>query len=265
MTQLDERYNVVAGTVLTPRGESQTNAEDRDSIEYLYFKFMYMKAKTLRKTRKLQNADEVCQFLIDTVREKMPAPADPVPSTPAVRSGATVEEIKDEVIVEAPKPSETQEPKLYWKFAVKAAHLKVTMLANCMEFSKPKRLMYEFAEPVLVTLLKKFMPDIFTAEENRDDGIPASLSEKVLPDHYYSFQHRRVYAKLRRMGYYVGEAERLYRQLLHDELRFYDLYNFGKFEEDNPVVSEVPEDAEKPATDAKNAEEGELIEEVKVV
>ena len=67
------------------------------------------------------------------------------------------------------------------------------------------------------------------------------------------------------MGYYVGEAERLYRQLLHDELRFYDLYNFGKFEEDNPVVSEVPEDAEKPATDAKNAEEGELIEEVKVV
>ena len=80
-----------------------------------------------------------------------------------------------------------------------------------MEFSKPKRIMYEFAEPVLLAILKKFVPEIFKAEENRDDGIPASLSEKVLPDNYYSFQHRRVYAKLRRMGYFVGEAERLSR------------------------------------------------------
>ena len=257
MTQLDEHYHIVAGTVMTPRGESQDNtAADRDSIEYLYFKFMYVKAKTLRKTRKLQNADEVCQFLIDTVREKMPAPAAPTPSIPAV--GATVEEVKTEEVEE--KPTETQEPKLYWKFAVKAAHLKVTMLANCMEFSKPKRIMFEFAEPVLITLLKKFMPEIFSAEENRDDGIPASLSEKVLPDHYYSFQHRRVYAKLRRMGYFAGEAERLYRQLLHDELRHYDLYNFGKFEEENPTLSEVPEDSDKPKQDG---EKGDLIEEVK--
>ena len=42
------------------------------------------------------------------------------------------------------------------------------------------------------------------------------------------------------MGYFVSEAERLSRQLLHDELRFYDLYDFGRFEEENPVVSEVP-------------------------
>ena len=48
------------------------------------------------------------------------------------------------------------------------------------------------------------------------------------------------------MGYFAGEAERLYRQLLHDELRHYDLYNFGKFEEENPTISEVPEDSDKP-------------------
>lgn len=76
----------------------------------------------------------------------------------------------------------------------------------------------------------------------RDDGIPASLSEKILCDHYYSFRHRRVYAKLRQTNYFVGEAERLYRQLLHDELRFYDLYDFAKFEEENPVVTQVPDE-----------------------
>ena len=159
-------------------------------------------------------------------------------------------------------PKETHEPKAYWKFAVKAAYLKVLLLSGCMEFSKPKRIMHEFAEPVLVMILKKFAPEIFKAEENRDDGIPASLSEKVLPDHYCSFQHRRVYTRLRRMGYFVGEAERLSRELLHDELRFYGLYDFGQFEEDNPVVSVVPqdEDAAKPATNSTNQD---LIEEAK--
>lgn len=64
------------------------------------------------------------------------------------------------------------------------------------------------------------------------------------------------------MGYFVGEAERLSRELLHDELRFYGLYDFGQFEEDNPVVSVVPqdEDAAKPATDSTNQD---LIEEAK--
>ena len=62
------------------------------------------------------------------------------------------------------------------------------------------------------------------------------------------------------MGYFAGEAERLYRQLLHDELRHYDLYNFGKFEEENPTISEVPEDSDKPKQDS---EKGDLIEEVK--
>jgi len=154
-------------------------------------------------------------------------------SSPAVGAMMIQEEAKTEEIVE-----ETPiDPKMFWKFAVKAAYLKAVMLASCMEFAKPKRLMNEFAEPVLVELLKKFIPEIFKAETSRDDGIPTSLTEKILPDHYHSFEFRVVYAKLRRLGYFVVEAERLYRQLLHDELRYYNLYDFAKFEEENPVVS----------------------------
>ena len=158
----------------------------------------------------------------------MPGPSAPAPSAPAV--GAVTEEVKtEEVKDESPADASSPQklPKAYWKFAIKAAYLKVVLLAGCMEFSKPKRIMCEFAEPVLIAFLRRFVPEIFRAEENRDDGIPASLSEKVLPDHYYSFLHRRVYAKLRRMNYFVGESERLSRQLLHDELRYYDLYDFG--------------------------------------
>ena len=173
--------------------------------------------------------------------------------------GTVTEEVKtEEVKAEAEVAAQPQTlPKAYWKFAIKAAYLKVVLLSGCMEFSKPKRIMYEFAEPVLIAFLKHHAPEIFKAEENRDDGIPASLSEKVLPDHYYSFQHRRVYAKLRRMNYFVGESERLSRQLLHDELRFYGLYDFGQFEEDNPVVSEVPQDDDQNKDSAAKATSGE--------
>ena len=138
-----------------------------------------------------------------------------------------------------------------------------------MEYARGKRLIFEFAEPVLIKLLQKFCPEIFKAEENRDDGIPASLSEKILPDHYYSFCHRRLFAKLRRMNYFVGEAERLYRQLLHDQLRYYNLYDFATFEEENPVVIEVPDETskakegqeKKPDTDAATSDDKPLIEE----
>ena len=75
---------------------------------------------------------------------------------------------------------------------MKAAYLKSLMLTTVMEFAKPKRIMSEFAEPVLVALLKKYMPEIFKAPEIREDGIPSSLTEEVLPDHYHSFQCRRV-------------------------------------------------------------------------
>ena len=100
------------------------------------------------------------------------------------------------------------------------------MLAGCMEYAKPKALLSGFAESTLVLLLKKFMPELFPAEsEANSDGIPASLSQKILPDHYYSFKHRRVYAKVRRMGYFVVDAQRLYEGLLVDELRHYQMHD----------------------------------------
>ena len=67
---------------------------------------------------------------------------------------------------------------------------------------------------------------------------------------------------MRRMNYFVGEAERLYRQLLHDQLRYYNLYDFSNHEEENPVVSEVPDDSD--ATKKTEKSDGDkLIEEKK--
>ena len=91
------------------------------------------------------------------------------------------------------------------------------MLASCMEYAKPKALL-DFAEQTLSTLLKKVLPELFP-----DPATSGVLSQKVLPDHYYSFRHRRVYAKVRKMGYFVEEAQRLYGQILADELRLYQM------------------------------------------
>ena len=64
------------------------------------------------------------------------------------------------------------------------------------------------------------------------------------------------------MGYFVAEAERLYRQLIHDELRYYKLYDFSEFEESNPVVSEVAPVEE--VTEAAEENKDSAIEEVKI-
>ena len=68
ITQLDDRYKIIAGTVNGADAQN-SNDNDRDAIEYLYFKLLYKKAKTLRKTRMLQSSDELCQLLIDLVKE----------------------------------------------------------------------------------------------------------------------------------------------------------------------------------------------------
>ena len=44
-----------------------------------------------------------------------------------------------------------------------------------MEFAKPKLLMQEFAEPLLVRILTEFYPELFPKSE-KNDGIPESLS-----------------------------------------------------------------------------------------
>jgi len=133
MTKLDDYYSLIAGTILTPRDGP---LPDRDEIEYLYFKLMYVKAKTARKTRQLKAADEICSYLIETVRDKLPKEVEPTLGAPAVTAGATTEEVTDEVEAPVVEPiSSTCEPKTFWKFAVKAAHLKVVMLAGCMEYA----------------------------------------------------------------------------------------------------------------------------------
>ena len=58
---------------------------------------------------------------------------------------------------------------------MKAAYVKSIALATCMEFAKPKLLMQEFAEPLLVRILTEFYPELFPKSE-KNDGIPESLS-----------------------------------------------------------------------------------------
>ena len=58
---------------------------DRIPIEYLHYKFEYMRAKALAKMRYFTKADKLCQYLIDTVRDLMNSSLTPTPapSTPA--------------------------------------------------------------------------------------------------------------------------------------------------------------------------------------
>ena len=104
MTQLDDKYALITGTLVTPRGEaSRVDQAERDSVEYIYFKLMYKKAKAYRKTRMLKSADETCQVLVDLIREKIPSLSVPTPSAPAVGGAAAIttaepktEEIKND-------------------------------------------------------------------------------------------------------------------------------------------------------------------------
>ena len=122
-----------------------------------------------------------------------------------------------------------------------------------MEFAKPKELLNKVAEPALVKFLTKFYPALMPSveEEKKDDGVPESITgdKSSLPHCHYTFNHRRIIAKIRKMGYYAVDAERLHRQLLHDELQANDMYDFKKFDEDNPAVTVVQEDEETKDTD----------------
>lgn len=88
----------------------------------------------------------------------------------------------------------------YWKFAMKASFIKAIMLATCMEFKAPKELLTGFACDLTKRLLATFYPELF------EQGNSDSLMAKDLPDNYYSFQYRRAYGKLRRLGYFIPET-----------------------------------------------------------
>ena len=47
--------------------------------------------------------------------------------------------------------------------------------------------------------------------------------------------YKRIYAKFRRLGYYVNEAEDNYKILLFDELKAADIYDFTDFDAAHPV------------------------------
>ena len=222
LDELDAKYSFTSEDEQTP-----IDAE-RDKFEYLFFKLVYVKAKLLRKTRQMQECDDTCSFLVDHVKESMQEKAG------AKKEG---EEAKAE---DAATAGAEVKPKAFWKFAVKAAYIKAVALATCMEFAKPKRLMQEFAEPTLAKLLRQFYPELFPSSD-KNDGIPETLSAKVLPDNYYSFQHRRVYAKLRRLGYFIPDSLKCYQQLLFDELKHYNLYDFAKYEQDIKDAAELKE------------------------
>ncbi len=109
-----------------------------------------------------------------------------------------------------------------------------------MEFRIPKQLMENFALPTLKKLLKHFV-----VEFQKDD---TEINDEVLPDHYSSFQYRRAWAKLRRLGYFVAECVDLHKHIMFDELNFYGdtLYDFSVFEVKNPVI--VTEEETKEVT-----------------
>lgn len=122
-----------------------------------------------------------------------------------------IDHVKDHM---AKKPAQ---PQAWWKFGAKIAYVRVNMLAQVMEFNTPTTQMQTFVLPLLKTLLAHFCPELSQPEGQ----------VKVLPDHYYSFEYRRVWAKLRRTAFYAVESDQCYRQLIFDEFTYYgDLYQF---------------------------------------
>lgn len=118
---------------------------------------VFMKAQLQKKVCLLTDCDATCVFLIDHCKAQ-------------------------------PNP----EP--WHKNAVKAAFLKVQMLAEVMEFKKAKSLMLEFCLPTLTKL------------------------------NHPLFEYRRIYAKLRGAAYFVNESETLFRSLTFDILTEHNLY-----------------------------------------
>lgn len=72
--------------------------------------------------------------------------------------------------------------------------------------------MHEFAVPTLQKFNSNFYPGVESVKE--------------LIDCHYSFQYRRVWAKIRRVCYFISESEKLYRSLIYDELKHYNIYEF---------------------------------------
>ena len=84
-----------------------------------------------------------------------------------------------------------------------------------MEFETPKKLIQNFINPTIEKLIKN-LPE----------------------NNYYTFANRRMYAKFRRLGYFVPECEKLYKRLVFDQLCHFDAYDFNSFNIENPSIEE---------------------------
>ena len=96
------------------------------------------------------------------------------------------------------------------------------MLAVQMEFNHPKQMLLSWTLPTLKTLTETFAKIDYTVPG------AALASEDMLA-------YRRVFAKFRRLGYFVSECEHNYSTLLYDEMKIGGIYNFSEFEAANPV------------------------------
>jgi hypothetical protein len=99
--------------------------------------------------------------------------------------------------------------------------VRCVILESCMEFAIPKSLMEGFVALTVSRLVEHF---------HKDDQVNNRLV----------FQNRRMYAKCRRLGYFVPECEELYKRLIFDQLNSYDgMYDFESFQVENPIIEEV--------------------------
>ena len=84
--------------LITDFGLPDKDHPDRVPIEYLHYKFEYMRAKALVKMRYFTKADKLCQSLIDTIRDLMNSSQNSItaPSTPAAAAIPTPQTDNDE-------------------------------------------------------------------------------------------------------------------------------------------------------------------------
>jgi len=66
----------------------------------------------------------------------------------------------------------------------------------------------------------------------------------VLQDCFYTFEYRRNYAKLRRFGLFLNDSETIYKGIIRDELKHYQLCKPEDLPED-PRVDDKPLDYSK--------------------
>ena len=166
--------------------------------DYTFYKLTYLKARILKKLKRFDEADQVCHFLLTETQQ----------SYQAFDSGA-----------------EESEAPIWWKFGLKAIYMLTSLLAHHCELKYPRTLMTDFALKCLHTLIKSHYPEV--SNEN---------PEKVLQDCYYTFQYRRHWAKLRRLGFFLHEAEQIYKSILQDEARYYGLYPEEDISKDVPQI-----------------------------